>query len=221
MRKHWSAPSNLAVTAVLILVTISSAFAQKKVPSGGIVWNSVSEVYFNPQNGTGQVAGFFSYFPGIDDLFAGTPSAATARFTFRSDTLQLHPLAPQGNLSVILAGAGVWKIYYNPTPAGDWDNLDSFSRGQVVAVLTHGTKELIGTGVAGTSMFSGDVITTYDFALNGQTLNLGKIFPNGFTNFSTISNVPVNGTAEFPVGLPYASSAIAKGPERVYRPEDK
>ena len=60
-------------------------------------------------------------------------------------------------------------------------------------------------------MFSGDVIETYDFVLAGQTYNLDKIFPDGFTNFSTISNVPVSGTSEFPVGLPYASSAVAKG----------
>ena len=66
-------------------------------------------------------------------------------------------------------------------------------------------------------MFSGDVITTYDFVLGGQTYNLGKIFPDGFTNFSTISSVPVSGTSEFPVGLPYAGSGIAKGPE--HRPE--
>lgn len=216
MRKNLNANTNRALTIVLLL-TASLGFAQKKVPAGGIVWNSVSQVYLNPSNGSGQVAGYFTYFPGIDDLFTASPGVATARFTFRSDTLQLQPLAPQGNLNVILAGAGVWKIYYNPTPAGDWSNLDSFSQGQVIAVLTHGPKELIGTGATGTNMFSGDVIATYDFALNGQTLNLGKIFPDGFTNFSTISNVPVSGTKEFPVDLPYASSGIAKGPE--HRPQ--
>jgi hypothetical protein len=51
------------------------------------------------------------------------------------------------------------------------------------------------------------------FVLNGQKLKLGKIFPDGITIFSTISNVPVSGTSDFPVGLPYAGSAIAIGPE--------
>jgi len=216
MTKHLNGALRCVLELFLLLSTISG-FAQKKVPAGGIVWNSVGQVYFNPNNGTGQVAGYFTYFPGINDLFTGAPSAGTAHFTFRSDTLQLQPLPAQGNLNVILAGAGVWKIYYNPTPAGDWGSLDSFSEGQVVAVLTHGTKELIGTGAAGTNMFSGDVIATYDFVLAGQTYNLGKIFPGGFTNFSTISNVPSSGTSEFPVGLPSASTAIAKGPE--HRPE--
>ena len=217
MSKNLNTTTDIAFALVLLL-TASLGFAQKKVPAGGIVWNSACEVYFNPSNGSGQVAGYFTYLPGIDDLFTGPPGLATARFTFRSDTLQLQPLAPQGNLNVILAGAGVWKIYYNPTPAGDWSNLDSFSQGQVIAALTHGPKELIGTGAAGTSMFSGDVIATYDFVLSNQTFNLGKIFPDGFTNFSTISNVPVSGSKEFPVGLPYASSAIAKGPEHRPRP---
>lgn len=216
MTKSMNITRHVALAFLLLLSTIFG-FAQKRVPPGEIAWNSVSQVYFNPSNGAGQVAGYFTYFPGIDGLFVGAPSASTAHFTFRSDTLQLEPLPPQGNLNVLLAGAGVWKIYYNPSPAGDWTNLDSFSQGQVVAVLTHGPKELIGTGAAGTSMFSGDVIATYDFALNGKTFNLGKIFPDGFTNFSTISNAPVSGTSEFPVGLPYASSAIAKGPQT--RPE--
>lgn len=212
MTKHLSAMLHFQLV-LIVLFSTSFGFAQKRVPAGGIVWNSVSQVYLNPNNGTGQVAGYFTYFPGIDGLFSGTPSVAAAYFTFRSDTLQLQPLPAQGALNVILAGAGVWKIYYNPTPAGDWSNLGSFSQGQVVAVLTHGSKELIGTGAAGTSMFSGDVIATYDFVLNGQTYNLGKIFPDGFTNFSTISNTAVSGTPDFPVGLPYASTAIAKGPE--------
>jgi hypothetical protein len=212
MRTHLHTTRHLLLLLILSL-SASFGFAQQRVPAGGIVWNSVSQVYFNPNNGTGQVAGYFTYFPGIDGLFAGAPSVATAHFTFRSDTLQLQPLPAQGALNVLVAGGGVWRIYYNPTPAGDWNNLDSFSQGQVVAVLTHGPKELIGTGAAGTSMFCGDVIATYAFVLNGQTLDLGRIFPDGFTNFSTISNTAVSGTSEFPVGLPYASSAIAKGPE--------
>jgi hypothetical protein len=211
MTKPWKATSQLVLVLILSLST-TVGFAQKKVPAGGIVWNSVAQVYFNPASGTGEVAGYFTYFPGIDDLFAGSPSVATAHFTFRSDAWQLQPLPTQGNLNVTLAGGGVWKIYYNPTPTGDWNNLDSFSHGQVVAVLTHGPKELIGVGAVGTSMFSGDAITTYDFVLNGQTFNLGRIFPDGFTNFSMLSNVPVNNTTNFVV-LPYASSAIAKGPE--------
>lgn len=199
------------VLGLFLLLSTISGFAQKKAPAGEIVWNSVGQVYVNPNNGTGEVAGYFTYFPGLDYLFTGAPSVGTAHFTFRSDTLQLQPLPAQGNLNVILAGAGVWKIYYNPAPAGDWSNLDTFSQGQVVAVLTHGAKELIGTGDSGTNMFSSDVIATYDFVLAGRTYNLGKIFPDGLTNFSTISNVPVRGTSEFPVGLPYASSAVAKG----------
>jgi hypothetical protein len=198
---------------IALLLSSTPAFAQKRVPAGGIVWNYVARVYFNPNNGTGQVAGYFTYFPGVDGLFAGTPSEATARFTFRSDTLQLQPVPSQGGLSVILANAGEWRIYFNPTPAGNWNDLDSFSRGQVAAVLTHGTKELVSAGASGAGMFSGDVLSSSDFVLNAQELNLGKIFPHGFTVFSTISNVPVSGTSDFPVGLPYAGSAIAKGPE--------
>jgi hypothetical protein len=205
----------IPVSAGVIALLLSStpAFAQKRVPAGGIVWNYVARVYFNPNNGTGQVAGYFTYLPGVDGLFAGSPSEATARFTFRSDTLQLQPVPAEGALSVILANAGEWRIYFNPTPAGNWSDLDSFSRGQVAAVLTHGAKELISTGISGTSMFSGDVLESHDFVLNGQKLNLGRIFPDGFTVFSTISNIPVGGTSDFPVGLPYAGSAIAKGPE--------
>lgn len=197
---------------LFVLLSTTLVLAQKRVPAGGIVWNHIARVYFNPANLTGQVAGYFTYFPGVDGLFEGAPSEATAHFTFRSDTLHLQPLPALGGLSVILAGGGEWRIYFNPTPAGNWSDLDSFSRGQVVAVLTHGPKELISAGAVGTSMFSGEVLTSYDFVLNGQKLNLGNIFPDGITSFSTISNAPVSGTSDFPVALPYAGSTIAKGP---------
>jgi hypothetical protein len=170
-------------------------------------------VYINPANGTAQVAGYITNIEGVSGLFQGAPSEASAYFTFRSDVLHLQPLPAQGDLSVILAEAGKWRIYFNPTPAGNWNDLDSFSHGQVAVVLTHSAKELISAGSAGTSMFSGDVLSSYDFVLNGETLNLGKVFPDGITNFSTISGTAVSGTSEFPVGLPYAGSAIARGPK--------
>jgi hypothetical protein len=127
--------------------------------------------------------------------------------------LPLRPVPSQGGLGVILANSGAWRIYFNPTPVASWNDLDSFSPGQVAAVLTHGTKEWISTEASGSSIMSGDVLSLYDLALDGQKLNLGKIFPHGFAVFSTIANIPVGGTCDFPVGLPYAGSAIAKGSE--------
>src|ERR1700752_3365506 len=114
MRTHLHTTRHLLLALILSL-SASFGFAQQRVPAGGIVWNSVSQVYFNPNNGTGQVAGYFTYFPGVDGMFAGTPSEATARFTFRSDTLQLQPVPSQGSLGVILANSGEWRIYFNPT----------------------------------------------------------------------------------------------------------
>ena len=86
MTKDLTGTANLVV-ALVFWLTATLGFAQNKIPAGGIVWNSISQVYFNPTNGTGQVAGYFTYFPGIDDLFTGSTGVATARFTFRSDTL--------------------------------------------------------------------------------------------------------------------------------------
>jgi hypothetical protein len=212
MRKPGNTiPLYAGVFALLLSTTL--AFAQKRIPAGGIVWNYVGRVYINPANGTAQVAGYFTNFEGLGSLFAGPPSEATAYFTYRSDLLQLQPLPPQPDFNITLAAAGKWHIYFNPVPAGNWNDLESFSHGQIVATLTHSTKELIAAGPNGTSMFSGDLLSSADFVLNGAKLNLHEIFPNGITNFSTISSTPVSGTSDFPIALPYAGSAIAKGPE--------
>ena len=77
MTRHLNGALRSVLGLFLLLSTISG-FAQKKVSAGGIVWNSASQVYFNPLNGTGQVAGYFTYFPGIDGLFTGAPGAGTA-----------------------------------------------------------------------------------------------------------------------------------------------
>lgn len=211
MRKLSAIP--LCLFAFVLLLSTTRGFAQKRIPTGGIVWNYVGRVYINPTNGTAQVAGYFTNIEGVGSLFAGPPSEATAHFTYRSDLLHLQPLSPEGDFNVTLANAGKWQIYFNPMPTGNWNDLETFSHGQVVAVLTHSVKELIAAGPNGTSMFSGDLLSSADFVLNGVKLNLHEIFPNGFTNFSTISGTPLSGASDFPIALPYAGSAIAKGPE--------
>jgi hypothetical protein len=162
------------------------------------------------------VAGYFIFVEGAQGpFFLGNPSEATAFFTFRSDTLSLTPPIANGpDLSATTFGPGTFTVYFNASPGGNFANLDSFSSGRPIATFLRSTGMITGVaGSTGTSTFSAKLISSQDFVFQGQTLNLGKLVPNGVTVLITTSNNFVPGTSTFPVAQPFTFSAIAMGNE--------
>jgi hypothetical protein len=200
------------VTFLILVGSVGRGSAQNKIPIGGVVYNYVGRVYINPETGDGEVAGYFVEIAGIQSPFQGAPSEATAYFTFRSDPLHSTVLPPNGDLTVTVLNYGKWHIYYNPNPVGDWNHPSSFSRGQLIADLDHNALEEVSVGPVTTSIFSGALLASYDFVYGGTKYNFADFFPDGITNFGTATNTPQTGTAGLPIALPFAGSAIAKGP---------
>jgi len=207
---YRSALHVLVATAVLAC-TVPRVLSHSRLSTGTIVYNYVGRIYIDPTTGTGQVAGYFASIAGIDNPFLGTPSEATAFFTYRSEPLHFKTLPNDVDTGITLLDAGKWHIYYNPNPAGNWNDPSSFSQGQVVADLTHNALEIVSSGPAHAAVFSGELLASYDFVFAGRTLNFAHFFPDGITNFSFATNTVVPGPKDFPVTFPDAGWAVAKG----------
>ena len=45
-------------------------------------------------------------------------------------------MATNGNIGLSLVSAGTFKVYYNTSPNGDWNNPATFSSGRLIATFT-------------------------------------------------------------------------------------
>jgi hypothetical protein len=201
----------ILVATVVLACGIPLALAHSRLSTGTIVYNYVGRIYIDPATGAGQVAGYFTSIAGIDKAFLGAPSEATAFFTYRSEPLHFQTVPNDVDTSITLLDAGKWHIYYNPNPAGNWNDPGSFSQGQVVADLTHNALQIVSSGPAHAAVFSGELLASHDFVFGGKTLNFASFFPNGVTNFSFATNTVVAGPSEFPVTFADAGWGVAKG----------
>jgi hypothetical protein len=207
---------NRWVQQVLVLIAVLTAVvplgvSQDRLSIGTVAYNYVGRIYIDPVSGTGEVAGYFTSVAGIQNAFQGTPSEATAYFTYRSDPLSFTALPADVDTAITLLNAGKWHIYYNPNPAGNWNNPSSFSQGQLVADLNHNALQIVSAGPAHSAVFSGELIGSYDFLFGGKVLNLANSFPNGITNFSFATNTVAPGPAAYPVTFADAGWGVAKG----------
>lgn len=185
------------------------AVSQDRLSAGTIAYNYVGRVYINPVSGTGEVAGYFASIAGIQNSFKGVPGEGTAFFTYRSEPLQFTAFPLDVDTAITLLNAGKWHIYYNPNPAGNWNDPSSFSQGQVVADLTHNALEIVSAGRTHSAVFSGKLLDSYDFVITGKALNFADFFPKGITNFSFATNTVVPVSSEFPVTFADAGWGVA------------
>jgi hypothetical protein len=206
----------LALLGLMVCTLAYSVFAHEtegdRVAPGELVWHFASRAYINPQNGTGVFGGYFSVLQGINGpMFDGAPSEATAHFTFLSDLIQFQNLAPDGNLNLTLLNTGTFSLYFNPNPSGTWNDPASFSQGQLIGVYRRTSVQLISAGPVVTSVFSAELVSSSDFTFAGRSYNLAKVWPSGIANFGTGSTSPLTGSADFPIALAVAGSAVAAG----------
>ncbi|MBV8816835.1 MAG: hypothetical protein JO022_00685, partial [Acidobacteriaceae bacterium] len=135
-----------SISSILTSLTLLAgfAFADDTPGARGIAYHYVGRVKLDFIKNTGVVYGYLTALSGVNSsgaLFNGTPSEATAYLTFRADiNFQVLPgngtLGP-GQFGVLptLIQAGNWNFYYSPAPAHVWDDPDTFSNGQVIAIM--------------------------------------------------------------------------------------
>jgi len=181
----------------------------------GIVASSAVDCYFVGRGylnatGQGQVAGYFTNIKGISgSLFNGSPSEATAFFTFRSDVFSLTPLPTNGDVGLNFVSAGTFSIYYNANPNGDWSNPNTFSDGQLVARFSRDETLFLQIGPVSQHVLTETLLSSQNFRFNNQTYSFSRLTPDGITLNEFVSNTPLQGTTDFPFGLAFAGNGVA------------
>ena len=188
----------------------TSGLSSPRVGASGVVWYVIGRVLID-QYGMGQETGFFVYLNGVPEpLFSGPPSEQTAHFTVRSDPFTIQNFI-NGDLQATLLNAGLFKLYYNEEPKGDFRNPDTFSSGQHIASFRRSHAMLVSVGPVTSDVFSAELVETYDFTFGGVTYNLRDCAPQGITEIGTASTTPLPGVEGFPVVLPFVGSSLVVG----------
>lgn len=166
--------------------------------------------------------GYFLYLAGIEGaLFSGAPGADTAHFTFAAEPFLATPVS-NGALALSLDPVGAFSIFLQRTPAGDFDQPQSFASGDRIATFRRssvvmGTAVAAGPGLQNQALLSNNVFsarlidsTPFDFA--GRRYDLRTLLGAGVTQFGTAAAVPVSPTPPgFVLAVPFSGSAIALG----------
>jgi hypothetical protein len=211
MKRHRILISTLTA---LMIGWLSAAEAQP-IPSSAVVCYLVGRIYFD-NNGNAEVAGYFTDINGIgasDTLFNGAPSESTAFFTFHT-TVSISSLPSNGDITPLLGSPGLYDIYYNPTPKGDWNNPGSFASGQLIAHFSRPELLLIQFDSFSFTQHTvtETLLSSKDFVFKGHGYNFKELTPGGITltNFISNTSVPADQIpAGFALVVPYAGNGVA------------
>lgn len=170
-----------------------------------------------PGNGTVVSFGYLTAIRGIKQPLFSNPatiSEATAYFTFRSERQPFTTLA-NGNSQVRIRTPGsLIRIYYNPNPGGNFDNPESFSAGEVVAVLRHGFSQAIRVDNMATSVDSMEFVSAQPFTFGGRQVDLRRLLKGGLTLYSTGPAVTVATSGVGATHFAFGASAVRTGNDR-------
>jgi hypothetical protein len=202
-----------AVLSIAIALggAVNLAKAQDRSHGSVVAFGITGRVFLNPGNGTGQVAAYLTNLEGFDGaLFNGTPGEATAYFTAVS-AISLQPLPPNGDLALAIVPAGTLNIYVSSQPAHDWNNPASFTQGQLVATFTRKAGLVSQWGTTANHTYSGDLIFSQSFTMNGKSFNFRDIAPRGVTCSENGPNAPLPGATPSLVVLVTAGTCVSTG----------
>ena len=183
------------------------------VPAGHVASHGLERDIVNA-DGTGAGAGYFTFIEGIPGpFFAGSPSESTAFFTFRTEPFSTQRI-PNGDVIALLHPPGRFTIYLNPAPNGNWNDFNTFSQGQPIAVVEFGTTQDISTGSVQIGYTSARLAASSDFQFQGRRFNLSDLFPNGVTIAFTTNPTPLNASFPLIFSLGFSSFAIGSDTEQ-------
>jgi hypothetical protein len=188
----------LAICALLPLRAEDHSDDHGSLAAGSIAYQYVGRV--NP--GTGTVYGYFTQITGLTfptSLFKGAPSESTAMFTFRADVKSTQ-LPGNGDLGggqfvviPFVVAPGDFNVYFDPNPNRKWEDANTFSTGQVIATFSRTIDQQTIIGPISTNTASATLKSSSSVTLAMRPFDLGQLVPQGVTNITTISNMPLTG----------------------------
>jgi hypothetical protein len=192
--------------------------------AGRVAYQYVGRVALNFMTGTGVVYGYLTHLDGLPataSLFKGTPSEATAFFTFRAN-IKFQPLPGNGDLggglfavnpSMVIPGD--FNVYFTADPNHNWSSPDTFSNGRLIAGFARAGElfSIIGPINAPTSIVSNAASATLtssnSFVFNGRQFDGEDILPRGVTNVTNGPNIALPGNMPPPPVFAFAGYALA------------
>lgn len=166
--------------------------------------------------------GYFLHLAGITaPLFSSAQSETTAYFTFAAKPFSAGTLV-NGALDLALDPVGEFSVFLQRTPQGNFDQPESFARGERIATFRRssmvvGTTVNSGSGTGATALLSSNVFTAWlidsvAFEFAGATHDFGRVFGAGVTQFGTAAATPITpAPAPYQLVIPFTGSAIGLG----------
>ena len=222
MKTIWKkkrAALGAVATTILLMGCLARSEAQEhwtpSVPAAQVVWQHVGRIYLNPTTGQAVYCGYLVHLNPISNsgvsLFNGSPSEATAYFTFCTDVLTLTPLPNNDDVTLSLVSAGTFSVYYNSSPNGDWSNPSTFSSGTLIATFERTQSLFPEIGPIGFHSLSEILLSSEDFTFDGQSYNFNRIAPHGITFAQFFSTSPQTGAGAYSVAFAGAGATMAVG----------
>ncbi len=202
----------------------------QRVPAGAVAFHFVARISFFGPMDPPELVGYIAFIENIPGpFFSGPPGEEgektaffTLRFTSGPPPIQLNP---GSDVSVsLLPPGGRFDVYFDENPNQEWNMLDTFSDGKLIATFEESA--LLSTGVgqpfisgAFYNLFSSKLVFSKRFRFNGKRVDFKKLVPNGVTtnNFGSVTPVPDGVTVATQA---FSGSAVAIGEGRGRRHDD-
>jgi hypothetical protein len=216
MRMRWSGlgTAMLVTSAVTLVGTVSAAEPPvARVPGGVVAAHLVGRVVV-AADATCEVVGYYAFIDGLGRPFTGEPSERTALFSVRSAPFRLRPV--QNGTTVHLLGQPATgdtvplNVYFDPDPDRDYADLDSFSRGTLVATF-HPRGGMVTLTSIGSAVYSGslDLVSSVGFSYEGRTVDIRLM---GDTVTAELQGeAPVAGGPYLSLSFPFGGPVLAAG----------
>jgi hypothetical protein len=137
-----------------------------------------------------QQFGYLSNIRALNRIFAGTPqNETTAMFTFYTQATTVSTIT-NGSVRVVHR-VGTTTIYFNPNPAGDFNNPSSFQQGTPISVSNYSQQAVVDLATGSfTTAHLNDITATTPFWLNGTQYQLGQVGRSFRTHYLGHVNSP-------------------------------
>jgi len=137
-----------------------------------------------------QQFGYLSNIRGLNQIFTGMPqNETTAMFTFYTQATTVSTIT-NGSVRVVHR-VGTTTIYFNPNPAGDFNNPSSFQQGTPISVSNYSQQVVVDLATGSfTTAHLNDITATTPFWLNGAQYQLGQVGRSFRTHYLGHVNSP-------------------------------
>jgi hypothetical protein len=188
-------------------------------PTGGVVAHATGRlVGGGGLNGDYELICYFTFIEGLGSaVFSGEAGERNAMFTLRTDRFKFQAtlngtLIHFGRLATPGSEPPLIRLYYSGTPNRDLARPETFSQGQVVAVLrTRGIQGDLAPSLHFRAAGTMTLDSSSDFTVNGRTVNLRSLGDAVTATLSGVAPSAIDFAGASSLSVPLSSTMVAAG----------